>query len=130
MLQFFDLGVKGFLDFLRRVAGRRLAAHVKKTSPLHRVLRRADIVRDAAAEDEALVKPAGVRGQKLAENFKRVGIFVAEWNGVIKNFHLRIGVHLGVHALLNGLLRLQRDEIGRIICAAWDAAKIFFQLGD
>ena len=54
---------------------------------------------------------------------------MAERHRVPEDVHLRIGLRLGIHALLGELLDFQRHDVGRFGFAARDAAKIFFGPG-
>ena len=127
LLQLLDVVVNALLDFLGRVAFLGLAAGVEEALPFHRGLVGIGLRGDAAAQHQALVEPAGARGQNLRQDFQRIRVAMLERHRVPEDVHLRVGLGLGVHALLGQLLHFERHHVRRGLRAARDALEILLR---
>ena len=82
------------------------------------------------AKHERLVQPTGASGQHRREYFQGVGVGMPRRRRVPQDVHLRIGLRLGVHSLLNFLCHFLGDDLRRIALTPRDALEVALaQLG-
>ena len=124
--ELFQLRVDALLDLLRGAAFLGLAARIEQTGPFARLLLGVNLGGHLRAEHQTFVQSPGAGGEDLRQHLEPVGVFVLERHRVPENVHLRIGLGLGVHALLRKLFDLERGDLRRVGFATRDAGKIFF----
>ena len=104
-----------------------LAAGVEVALPFHRGLVGKGFGGHFLAQHQALVEPARPRGKNLGQDLQRIGVAVPERHRVPEDVHLRVGLGLGVHALLGQLLDFERHDIRRRLRPARDALEVLLR---
>ena len=130
VLQPLDLCVNRHLNISRCFRFLRLTADVEHTGILSRHLmgegRRGHFV----AKHERLVQPTGASGQHRREYLQGIGVGMPRRRRVPQDVHLRIGLRLGIHSLLNFLCHFLGDDLRRIALTPRDALEVALaQLG-